>query len=527
LNKKIISGITLTLLLLSMLTLVFNIQTVKAVPTTWTVDDDGPADFSSIQEAINTARGWDTIFVHSGTYYENVVVNKTVSLIGENKNNTIVDGNATGTVVTVTANNVNITEFTFRNGLGEWQCGIVLSSVENCNIFENIIADNELGIGLGYSHNSRVSDNYITHNEGGIFLIVSSYNIFRGNKMVENTGGFSVIGENLTDFINDVDSSNTIDGKPVYYWVNKRDMTIPLDAGYVALVNCTLITVDELTQKQVVQFIYTTNSTITNSIVHLSFYYSSDNIILRNNLSHSGHGIYLLASSNNIISENNITANSMFGIILWMANNNNCITRNNITGNGNGGIYLAFSSNNTVTENNITNNWSGIKFMGGTNNHVYHNNFINNTNHASTDSLNTWDNGFEGNYWSDYEEKYPNAQELNGSGIWDTPYYIKWNNQDNFPLMEPCSLKPSPVETTQELIETIETWNLPKGTENSLKTKLKVAIHMLDMGKEDGAIHKLTAFINRVEMLREKMLTNEQADYLIAEAQRIIDLING
>jgi len=50
---------------------------------------------------------------------------------------------------------------------------------------------------------------------------------------------------------------------------------------------------------------------------------------------------------------------------------------------------------------------------------------------------------------------------------------------------------------------------------------------MLDLGKEDGAIRKLTAFINRVEMLREKTLTNEQADYLISEAQRIIDLING
>ncbi len=80
---------------------------------------------------------------------------------------------------------------------------------------------------------------------------------------------------------------------------------------------------------------------------------------------------------------------------------------------------------------------------------------------------------------------------------------------------------PSPVEATQELIEIIETWNLSKGTENSLKAKLKVAIHMLDMGKEDEAIRKLTAFINRVEMLREKTLTNEQADYLATEAQRI------
>lgn len=79
----------------------------------------------------------------------------------------------------------------------------------------------------------------------------------------------------------------------------------------------------------------------------------------------------------------------------------------------------------------------------------------------------------------------------------------------------------------EDLIELIETWNLLKGTENSLNAKLKVAKHVLDMGEEDGAIRKLTAFINRVEMLRERTLTDDQADYLVSETQRIIDLIKG
>ena len=78
-----------------------------------------------------------------------------------------------------------------------------------------------------------------------------------------------------------------------------------------------------------------------------------------------------------------------------------------------------------------------------------------------------------------------------------------------------------------DLIETIESWTLHRGTEKSLIAKLKVAEHMLDMGREDGAIRKLTAFINRVENLRNKTLTNEQADYLRTEAQRIIDLIKA
>jgi len=82
LERKAVSGIMLTLLLIGMYTLAFNIQQVEAEPTTWTVDDDGPADFPTIQQAINSAQvmDGDTIYVLNGTYHENVVVNKTVSL---------------------------------------------------------------------------------------------------------------------------------------------------------------------------------------------------------------------------------------------------------------------------------------------------------------------------------------------------------------------------------------------------------------------------------------------------------------
>ena len=85
----------------------------------------------------------------------------------------------------------------------------------------------------------------------------------------------------------------------------------------------------------------------------------------------------------------------------------------------------------------------------------------------------------------------------------------------------------TPMYLTQRLIETIETWNLPEGTESSLCKKLEDALHLLKMGKENGAIHKLMDFINHAEALREKKLTDEQVDYLISEAQRIINLIKG
>ena len=84
---------------------------------------------------------------------------------------------------------------------------------------------------------------------------------------------------------------------------------------------------------------------------------------------------------------------------------------------------------------------------------------------------------------------------------------------------------PPPQELVQELTTTIETWQLPKGTENCLTSKLDNAVHILNKGNENGAIHKLMDFMNQVQALQGKKLMDDQADYLIAEAQRIIALI--
>ncbi len=197
------------------------------------------------------------------------------------------------------------------------------------------------------------------------------------------------------------------------------------------------------------------------------------------------------------------------------------------------GIDLSNRNNVTIKNLEIKGFGYGIWLYSSSNNTIYHNNFIDNTQQVyilKSGYGNLWDDGYPsgGNYWSDYEERYPNATEIDDSGIWDTPYVIDENNQDNYPLMEPWSPKPpSPVEATQELIETIEGWTLSKGLDNCLTAKLDNIIHQLNKGNENVAINKLIGLINQVEALREKKLTNEQADYLITEAQRIIDLING
>ncbi len=119
------------------------------------------------------------------------------------------------------------------------------------------------------------------------------------------------------------------------------------------------------------------------------------------------------------------------GGILLEYSNNSVITDNIIT-NTMDGLSLLFSHNNTIVSNTIEDNELGLFFGYSNSNTVYYNNFINNTEQADVmDSQNIWDNGAEGNYWSDYE-----GEDLNGDGIGDTPYVVDKDNRDNYPIVK-------------------------------------------------------------------------------------------
>ena len=76
------------------------------------VGGSGPNNYTKIQDAINDSSDGDTVIVYNGTYYENVVVDKSISLIGEDRDTTIIDGNESGNVIEISANHVNILCFT-------------------------------------------------------------------------------------------------------------------------------------------------------------------------------------------------------------------------------------------------------------------------------------------------------------------------------------------------------------------------------------------------------------------------------
>ena len=152
------------------------------------------------------------------------------------------------------------------------------------------------------------------------------------------------------------------------------------------------------------------------------------------------NGIDLSETSQDSISASNITANSGLGISLY-GSSNNTICQNSINANEGGALRLDYMSDyNSILENSITNNgYVGIYIDSSLDNLIYDNNIINNTNQAQVTAsgyspINSWDNGMEGNYWSNYS-----GADSNLDGIGDQPLVVATNNTDRFPLMGPFS----------------------------------------------------------------------------------------
>jgi parallel beta-helix repeat protein len=377
-----------------------------------------------------------------------------------------------GQVILVNCNNIQVENLNLSNvtiGIELWKTsntkitnnnitanhwyGILLLSSDYNSVSGNNIADNELGIWLISSSSNVISGNNITANDKyGIALSDSPNTTLTSNILADNKYNLVIFGSWLPDFLNYVDESNSVDNKPVYYWVNLRNMTVPLDAGYVALVNCTHIAVQDLnlTNNGIgILLAFTTNSTITktnvaNNGVGISLVSSSNNDIYQNNLASNEFGITLIGSSGNSIYENNVT-NCSHGIELNGCGSNS-ISGNNIADNE-FGIYLVYTSNENVFGNNVVDNGVGISLIFAKNDMTFHNNFISNGQQATEfywESWgNVWDDGYPngGNYWSDYNgtdlNSGPYQNETGYDWIGDSPYSIDQHNTDKYPLMHP------------------------------------------------------------------------------------------
>jgi parallel beta-helix repeat protein len=197
--------------------LLFLLLLVAMVATRWNMSVAGSpgtlevpsSKYLTIQDAINDAGSGDLIFVHDGIYSQNLVINKSVSLVGEDRDLTVIYGSgASSYVINVIANGVTITDFTVRAN-SSIQSPVTVSSAGNV-LENNIFEEGYNGIQL-FSSNNIVSNNTIHDNEyAGLNLFASNYNVFSDNLIVNNV----VAGIELDQSANNVFSGNTIYDNP-------------------------------------------------------------------------------------------------------------------------------------------------------------------------------------------------------------------------------------------------------------------------------------------------------------------------
>ena len=427
--KRAVSGIMLTLLILtSTLILAFKIQPVKAE---WTGTVYIRAD-GSIDPPNAPIITYDNI-----TYTLTDNITSIAHGIVVERNDIIIDGaecmlqGALGGngFFLKGINNVTIKEITIRN----FSYGIYLDNSSNvtisdCNISANgegiwvrgystnviissskIFNNKDIGIAVINSHNNKFINNTIANNRYGIWFSTSRYNLLTGNTFERDGIIFTSLGTpDVGTFW--IDETNTVNGKPVYYWDSKSGGKVPEGAGQIILVNCN-------------------NVEISNQ-----------------NVSEADIGILLVYSHNNHIL--NITANSNDILGIWLSYSyNNTIRNSRFKDNALYGVYVWASRYNAIFDNLIESNGYGIDVrFGSIGNFIYHNNFINNRYaqaYVYPGLSNSWDDGYPsgGNYWSDYKgaDYYsgPYQNETGSDFIGDSPYVIDANNVDRYPLMFP------------------------------------------------------------------------------------------
>ena len=192
------------------------VKTISSVgfdSSTLYVGGSGPNNYTTIQSAIDDAVDGDTVFVYdeSSPYGENLIVDVSINLIGEDKHMTVIDGNENSEgeadVIHIKADGVIVQEFTIQNGScsgsnqSNSHCGIEIRSDNNI-IKDNIITDNLYGIQIGaliietysndFSNNNVIENNIITDNELGLDIIVGNNNLISGNIISSNNDGMEI-----------------------------------------------------------------------------------------------------------------------------------------------------------------------------------------------------------------------------------------------------------------------------------------------------------------------------------------------
>jgi parallel beta-helix repeat protein len=396
------------------------------------VDLSGNGNYTSIQEAIDSASPGDTINVWAGMYSGNIFINKSLTLVGNGTGATILNGSWHADTVLVTADWVNITGFAIKYSgtkqLPDYDSGIQLQSVSHVGIYNNYLYNNEHGIFLNNSHYNTIKENNCSGNMNGLYLLESDRNtIFNNtffdcavkaslksskyNLIEQNTFGKTVYPNNayvdiqledsehteitsnkLDDgmFIwgskighwnsHKIDSGNTVNGLPLLFLVNQTGGSYNQKYGQIILANCTGVIVKNQRFEKTIYGInlgYSDGNVLDsnkayNSSGLLIASYSSNNTISNSTVDKHSEAFYLHHSSYNTISSNT-ASNCVSALMLHQSSHNNKIINNNFFSNDIEGVHIYSSKNNRVERNNLTNNWGGVVLRNSDDNHIKEN----------------------------------------------------------------------------------------------------------------------------------------------------------
>jgi parallel beta-helix repeat protein len=378
--------------------------------------------------------------------------------------------------------------------------GIVLAWSSDSTLSNNTCSSNNVyGIHLYYSSGGNTLSNNTcsSNNVYGIFLYSSSGNTLNNNSMIDD--GILLLGDSLYHWnTHSIDTSNTVNGKPVYYLKDQNGTTVPAGAGQVIIINCTNIGVKNQSLSNTdcgieigfsSNILADNNTCSSNNVYGIFLYSSSGNTLSNNTCSNNVYGIYLYySSSSNTLSNNTCSSNNVYGIFLYSGSNNNTLNNNNCSDNSDGiavssgknntisnntcsnngygilldyssdstlsnntcsnnyyGIYIGSSSGNTLNNNTcVSNGWYGVYLFYSSNNRIWNNTLIDNNGATDTydashvqaydDGTSNWWNSTDG--YGNYWSDWTTPDVAPPDGIVDIPYDIAGSAvaKDYYPL---------------------------------------------------------------------------------------------